>query len=122
MLSDLEKYFLSVADSQEMHFAELRKHVRSFLPEATEEIWYGMPTLKINGKAVVSYAAFKEHVSIFPLSPEVISLLKNELEGYTTSKGTIRFTQSMPVSKELVEKIITLRMAEVAAGRKMRRK
>lgn len=122
MLSALEQYFLAVPETQEMAFAALRNLAKSFLPTATEEMWYGMPTLKIDGKAVVSYAAFKNHVSIFPLSGSIVVKMAADLEGYKTSKGTIQFSKQKPATKELVEKVIQLRLAEVAAGKKMREK
>ena len=122
MLSTLEQYFLAVPDTQEMDFAALRNLAKSFLPTATEELWYGMPTLKLDGKAIISYAAFKNHVSIFSLSGSVIIKMAEDLESYKTSKGTIQFTKKTPANKEIVGKVIQLRLAEVAAGKKMREK
>lgn len=122
MMTPLDHYFLAVCESQEMAFASLRNLVKDCLPDATEDIWYSMPTLKINGKAIVSYAAFKNHVSIFPLSAAVISAMADELKEYKTSKGTIQFSKEKPATKELVEKVVSLRLAEVAAGKKMRAK
>ena len=122
MLSALEQYFLAVPESQAMAFAALRNLIKDCLPDATEDIWYNMPTLKLNGKAVISYAAFKNHVSIFPLSAAVIALMADDLKEYKTSKGTIQFSKEKPATKELVGKVVQHRLAEVAAGKKMREK
>lgn len=119
-MTALDNYFIAVPDSQAMAFAALRNLIKDCLPDATEDIWYSMPTLKLNGKAIVSYAAFKNHVSIFPLSAAVIASMADDLKEYKTSKGTIQFSKEKPATKELVGKVVQLRLAEVAAGKKMR--
>lgn len=65
---------------------------------------YGAPAFKLDGKQIL-YAAFKEHVGIYP-EPEVIDHFKKELENYQTSKGTIKFDLGRSIPYELIEKII----------------
>jgi len=49
---------------------------------------------------LVSYAAFKEHCSFFP-GAGPIEAHQSELKSYQTSKGTIRFPASKPLSAAL---------------------
>lgn len=81
------------------------------MPAAEEYISYGMPTFKYNGP-LVSYAAFKEHCSLFPWNSTLIKKFDKELKSYQTAKGTIRFTVDNPLPATLVKKIIKARVKE----------
>lgn len=86
--------------------------ILSALPrEATEVISYGIPALKHKGM-LVWFAAFSDHCSLFPTAA-VIEKFKNELKGYTTSKGTIQFLIDEPLPSALIKKIVKTRVAQI---------
>ncbi len=90
----------------------VRAAIRSAVPlEATEAISYRIPTFKYKG-SLLGFAAFSNHCSLFPMSPSVIDAFKNELTGFHTSKGTIRFPVDKPLSAALVKKLVKARIAE----------
>jgi uncharacterized protein YdhG (YjbR/CyaY superfamily) len=80
-------------------------------PEATETISYRIPAVRYNG-VLVWFAAFSKHCSLFPTS-SVIEKFKNELKGYTISKGTIQFPTSKPLPASLIKKIVKARIEEM---------
>jgi len=84
----------------------------------TETISYQMPAFKDHGRFLVSYAAFKNHCSLFPASEAVIEALGEELKPYFSGKGTIRFHASKPLPAALVKKIVKVRIEENAALRR----
>lgn len=45
----------------------LRKIIKAAAPGAKEVISYGIPTFRLNDRMLVSYAAFKNHCSFFPV-------------------------------------------------------
>ena len=57
------------------------------------------------------FAAFPDHCSLFPKA-STIEAFKNELKGYSTSKGTIRFPVDQPLPTALVRKIVKARVAQ----------
>jgi len=71
---------------------------------------YGIPAFKHNGM-LVWFAAFSKHCSLFPTA-SVIEAFKNELRGYTISKGTIQFPLDKPLPKGLIKKIVRARVAQ----------
>ena len=88
---------------------KMRATIRSVLPrEATEVISYKMPAFK-HGKVLVWYAAFKDHCSLFPTA-EVIGAFKDELAGYGTSKGTVRFPIGKPLPIALIKRLVKARL------------
>jgi uncharacterized protein YdhG (YjbR/CyaY superfamily) len=90
---------------------KIRATIRSVAPpEATEIISYGLPAFKYKG-VLVWFAAFSNHCSLFPGS-SVIEAFKNELKGFSTSKGTIQFPLDKPLPAGLVKKLVKARIAE----------
>jgi len=85
--------------------------IRSQVPAGSEEIIsYGMPAFKQN-RVLVWYAAFSDHCSLFPTAA-VIDTFKNELKGFSTSKGTIHFPIEKPLPLALIKKIVKTRVAQ----------
>lgn len=89
---------------------ELRAIIKSAAPKAIEKISYSMPAFDQSG-IIVYYAAFKDHVSLFPTSSGISHFAK-ELEQYKISKGTIQFPLDQPLPKELIERIVKFRLEE----------
>ncbi len=108
---DVDKYIAALPDDSREVLANLRKTIRSLVPEATECISYRIPTFKYQG-GLVAYASFSKHCSFFPMSYAVIKTYKDELKSYDISKGTIRFHVEKPLPKSLVRKMVNARIAE----------
>ncbi len=74
----------------------MRAAIRAAVPaEAVETISYRMPAFK-HKRVLVWFAAFANHCSLFPTA-SVIEAFRNELEGFTTSKGTVQFPTDKPL-------------------------
>ena len=112
-----DDYLAAVAGGARGALIEMRAAIRSVLPaEATEIISYRIPAFR-HGPILVWYAAFAGHCSLFPTAA-VIEEFKEELKGYTTSKGTIQFTLGEDLPVALIKKIVKARMAMVAGGKR----
>ena len=86
---------------------------RSIAPDTTEGMSYGMPALKLDGKPLFAAVQAAKHLSIFPFSGTVVETVAGRLEGYSLSKGTIRFTADHPLPDDVLEDIVRLRIAEI---------
>jgi uncharacterized protein YdhG (YjbR/CyaY superfamily) len=100
---------------QRMALQTLREAIAAAAPEAEEAISYGMPAFRYRGRALVAYAAFKAHCSLFPMSAALIEAHHDELSAFATAKGTLHFTPENPLSRDLVELIVRERMAQTDA-------
>jgi len=74
-----------------------------------------MPAFKTHGRFLVSYAAVKDHYSLFPASEAVKDALGERLTPYLSGKGTIRFAWDEPLPVSLVTRIVKVRVSENAA-------
>lgn len=106
---DVDSYLRREPAEARAALEKLRQTIKSTVPEAVEVISYGIPTFKLEGRMLVSYAAFSEHCSFFPGAGPV-DVHQDELQAFHTSKGTIRFTQSQPLSASLVKKLVKTRI------------
>ena len=107
----VEEYLDDAEPDKLAALAKLRKTILTVIPKAEEYISYGMPTFKYHGP-LVSYAAFKNHCSLFPWNATLIKKFAAELKDYKTSKGTIQFTVEKPLPIPLVKKLIKERVKE----------
>jgi uncharacterized protein YdhG (YjbR/CyaY superfamily) len=87
---------------------------RRVAPEAEEGTSYGMPALRLDGRPLLGITAAARHLSVFPFSPAVVEAVAPELDGFSLSKGTIRFSVGRPVPDAVLERIVSLRLAELA--------
>jgi uncharacterized protein YdhG (YjbR/CyaY superfamily) len=88
--------------------------LRTALPGAEEAISYQMPAYKMKAGAVLYFAGWARHYSVYPASAELVAAFKNELAPYEVSKGTIRFPLSQPVPVKLIADIAKFRATEIA--------
>lgn len=117
---DLAEYLARIPDDKRAALEKLRSRILAAAPGAEDSISYGMPALSLEGRALVCYAAARDHCALYPMSPQVIEDLADELAGYSLSKGTIRFDPAKPLPAALVMKIVKARIAENRAKGKPR--
>ena len=116
--TSVEDYLAALPEASRAALEKLRKTIKAAAPEATETISYQMPTFTDHGRSLVSYAAFKDHCSLFPASQAVKDALGDELKPYVTGQATIRFHADEPLPAALVKRIVKARIEENAARRR----
>jgi uncharacterized protein YdhG (YjbR/CyaY superfamily) len=108
---NVDDYLAAVPESARSTFIKLRTTIRSAVPrEATETISYRIPAIRYN-RILVWFAAFSNHCSLFPTA-SVIEAFKDELKGYSISKGTIHFPLDKPLPTALIKKLVKARVAQ----------
>lgn len=116
--TSVEDYLAALPEASRAALEKLRKTIKAAAPDATETISYQIPTFTDHGRSLVSYAAFKDHCSLFPASQAVKDALGDELKPYVTGKATIRFHPDKPLPDALVKRIVKARIEENAARRR----
>jgi uncharacterized protein YdhG (YjbR/CyaY superfamily) len=111
-LRNIDDYLAGVPQPARGTLKKIRAAIRSAVPpEATETISYGIPGFRYSKEVLVWFAAFSDHCSLFPTAA-VIAAFKNELKGFSTSKGTIQFPTDKPLPAALVKKLVKARVAQ----------
>lgn len=111
-MNEVDAYLSKVEPKQRAELERVRRIIRQTVPDAVELISYGVPAFKYKDKPLAYYSVSKDHMSFFPTSGPV-EALKDELEGYKTSKGTIQFTLEKPLSEKLIKDILAARIDQI---------
>jgi uncharacterized protein YdhG (YjbR/CyaY superfamily) len=107
----VEEYMASLPAASKKIFTAFRKTIKQAAPEAEELISYGIPALKLHGM-LVYFAAWKEHVSMYPRTAGLEKAFKKEMAKYGVSKGTIKFPTDEPLPLDIISKMVQFRVKE----------
>jgi len=110
--TNIDEYLAGVRDDQRSALQKLRLTIKAAAPKAQECISYQLAAFRLDGKVLVAFGATDKHCAFYPMSGSTIAAHKDALEGYETSKGTIRFQPDQPLPASLVRKLVKARMKE----------
>ena len=110
-------YLAALDPEKRVALQRLRRTIRAVAPKAEECISYQIPAFRLEGRMLVWFAAASEHCSFFP-GARPIAVHKEDLKGYKTSKGTVRFVPGKPLPATLIRKLVRTRIAENRARSK----
>jgi len=91
---------------------QLRAAIRAAAPGITERISYRMPTFDLDGRYLLYIAAYKEHVSVYPVTPGMVAKYGAAIARYRAGKGTLRFPLDEPIPTGLITKLAKVRVQE----------
>lgn len=86
---------------------QIRQTLKQAVPEASEAIKYGMPTLVLHGN-MLSYGAYKTHIGIYP-APHGDDEFNRVLATYKTEKSTVRLPLDQPIPYDFIRQLAQLR-------------
>jgi uncharacterized protein YdhG (YjbR/CyaY superfamily) len=105
-LDAVDAYISRQPKASQTVLKRVRHVIRRALPGAEEALRYQIPTFRLDGRAVVYFAGWKQHWSLYPVTAAVREAVGAALEAYPSAKGTLRFPLSEPVPTRLVEQIV----------------
>ena len=109
-IQTIDHYLGALSRDQRVALERLRQTIRSAVPRAEECISYQLPAFRLDGKMRVWFGATATHCSLYPGA--VIEAYEDELKGFDTSKGTVRFQPDHPLPARLVRKLVKARLVK----------
>jgi len=114
-----DAYLATLPPDQRAALHALRGQIATAAPGAREVFSYGVPAFRAGpgkGKVLVGYAAMKAHLGFYVFEGDLVARFEDRLEGFSVSKGTIRFTPEHPLPEALVREIVAARLVEIGAA------
>lgn len=112
----IDEYLARLTSDERAALEKLRRAIKAAAPKAEECISYQMPSFRLNGRMLVSFAAWANHCAFYPGSYP-LEFHQKELKKYDTSKGTLRFPADRPLPTTLVRKLVKARIEQNTAKR-----
>jgi uncharacterized protein YdhG (YjbR/CyaY superfamily) len=109
----VKEYIASKPADVRVVLERVRRAIRKAVPTAQEGLSYQIPAYKLNGVALLYFAGWKAHYSLYPASDALVAAFGRELAQYKRSKGTIRLPFSQPVPVSLIERIARFRATQI---------
>ena len=103
--ASVDDYLASLPSEQREVVEEIERRVMLVVPSADRVMRYDMPTWQVEGVSLVHVAAWKQHVSLYPVPPEGDSDLDAALAPYAGAKGTLKLPYP-DVDYALIERVV----------------
>jgi len=110
---NIDEYIARVPSDVRKQMQKIRATIKKAAPTAEEAISYQIPTFKLNGKNLIHFAAFTNHIGLYP-APRGVDEFKEELSVYDGGKGTVQFPFDQPIPVELISRIVKFRVRQAA--------
>ena len=106
----LDEYIAACPPESQAYLKQIRKLIRTLVPDAKEKISYQIACFELNGRNLIHFAGWKKHVSLYPV-PAGSEAFERQIKPYVSDKGTVKFSLDEPLPIKLVERVIKLHLA-----------
>ena len=103
--ASVDDYLAFLPAEQRAVMEEIERRVLAVVPGAERVIRYDMPTWQLDGASLVHAAAWKQHVSLYPVPPAGDVELDTDLAPYAGAKGTLKLPYA-EVDYDLIERAV----------------
>jgi len=110
-MNAIDTYIATFPATTQKLLLQIRETILSAAPNAEESISYGMPAYKLNGKPLVYFAGYKNHIGFYA-TPTGHKEFEAELSNYKQGKGSVQFPVTEPLPIGLIKRIVVFRVKE----------
>ena len=110
-IETVDNYIKTFPEDVQILLKQIRATIKENAPEAEENIAYQMPAYKTNGKPLVYFAGFKNHIGFYA-TPTGHSQFEKELSNYKQGKGSVQFPLDKPIPLTLIARIVKFKVEE----------
>ena len=109
--TSIDEYIAAFPADVQKILEEVRTTIKTAAPGAQEKISYGIPTFTLNGKYLIYFAGWKNHISVYPI-PTGNEAFNGKIAPYIAGKGTLKFPLDQPIPYKLITQMVEIQIAE----------
>lgn len=112
----IDEYISAQPDAVRPLLEQVRQTILAAAPaEAGQTVSYGIPTVTLDGRYLVYFAGWTNHISLYPV-PDGDESFEALVAPYRAAKGTLRFPLREPIPYDVITQVVAALLAQRAAG------
>lgn len=115
----IDEYIASCPEETHERLQTIRAEIKSIVPDAKEKISYQIAAFELNGRNLIHFAGWKNHVSLYPI-PAGSEAFNKSIAKYADGKGTVKFPLDQPLPLKLIQQIVKYRVADNLRNEKLK--
>ena len=115
----IDEYIAACPPESQDYLRQIRKLIHSLVPDAKERISYQIAAFERNGKNIIHFAGWKQHVSLYPV-PAGSEAFERQIAKYAGGKGTLKFPLDEPLPIKIIERVVKYRVMDNLQSQKSR--
>jgi uncharacterized protein YdhG (YjbR/CyaY superfamily) len=108
---DIDEYIAAFSPEVQSILQKVRSTIREAAPQAEERISYAMPAFALGGRILIYFAAFKNHIGLYP-PVNCDEKINKAVARYAGPKGNLQFALDEAIPYALIKRIVTYRVKE----------
>jgi uncharacterized protein YdhG (YjbR/CyaY superfamily) len=109
--TSVDEYMASLPEETRKVLKRVRAAIKAAAPGARQKISYQIGAFELNGKNLVAFAGWKNHVSIYPI-PSGSAAFNRQIAQYADGKGTLKFPLDKPLPLKLISQVVKYRISD----------
>ena len=114
--NSIEEYLDSLDATKERTLRSIIDLILAKFPQLESKISWNVPTIHRNGKYVVGLAAYKNHLTFAPWSPQVMNDFKQRLGKFVVKANCFQIPVDWKIDKKLMKDLVRARLVELDEG------
>lgn len=109
----VDEYLAGLDERDRAAFTRVRDLALQVVPDAEQGTSYGVAALMDRGKPLLGFHAAARHLALYPFSGAAVEAVRDQLAGFSLSRGTVRFTADMPLPEKAVRDLVRARRDQI---------
>ena len=107
----VDEYIETFPKNVQKILKQVRRTIKAAAPGAREKISYQIAAFELNGRNLIHFAGWKNHIAIYPI-PSGSEAFNKQAAQYADGKGTLKFPLDKPMPLRLITKIVEYRVID----------
>ena len=107
-MTDVDTYISQFDPETQRRLSMIRQTALDTLKNAREGMYHGVPTVWVNDKDTLNYAAYKNHITLY-IGYELVPIMKENYPQYQYAKASMKIQNSDALPEDLIQEICSLK-------------